>query len=152
MRRPNKRYFPSYHLPTLHSTGQLIDIAIAVDISGSVSDNDFAQFVSETHNIIKVLKPKSISLLHFNTKIVGVDKVKDTRSLLNVKFSGRGGTAIQPVLQWATDNKPKVILIFTDGEFGMGNAVKPKHSEVVWLIHNDTSFKSPFGKIINYCI
>jgi predicted metal-dependent peptidase len=152
MRRPNKRYFPSYHLPTLHSTGQLIDIAIAVDISGSVSDNDFAQFISETHNIVKVLKPKSIQVLHFNTQVVAVNKVKNIRDLLNIKFSGRGGTAIEPVMQWVKENTPKVILIFTDGEFRFHQPNKPRNTEVVWLIHDNNNFSAPFGKVIHYQI
>lgn len=147
MQRPNRRYLPKFYLPSLYSES-LLDIAIAVDASGSVSDADFLRFVSETHAIIKSMKPSNISLLTFDTGIRSVNKVRSVQELMQVKFTGRGGTAISPVLEWANQNKPQLLLVFTDGEFRFYDLATK--TPVLWLIHNNPSFKAPFGKTIHY--
>ena len=49
MQRPNRRFVQQgMYLPSLKSDGGLVNIMTGVDISGSVSDSDFAQFVSDT--------------------------------------------------------------------------------------------------------
>lgn len=146
-RKPNRRFFPNHYLPSMHSE-KLMDITLAVDASGSVSDEDFTSFVSETHGILKMMKPDKITLIQFDTKIKSVDVVKDVRDLMNVKFIGRGGTAIEPVMEWAKENKPSLLLVFTDGEFYFYNT--GYKTNTVFLIHNNPRFESPYGKVINY--
>ncbi len=148
-RKPNRRFFPNYYLPSMFSE-KLMDIAIAVDASGSVSDADFHRFVSETHGILKMMKPDKITLIQFDSKIKSVDQVRNIRELMNVKFVGRGGTRIEPVLKWADENKPKLLLVFTDGEFHFYK--DDCKSNTVWLIHNSPRFTAPFGKVIHYDI
>ena len=145
----NRRYFPQFILPGLRSDA-LVKIAIAVDTSGSVSNEEFKVFVSEVHAILRMMNPESIDLIHFDTKIRSVDSVKTVKELSQVKFSGRGGTSIGPVLQWIDENKPQLTLIFTDGCFGFyGQETK---RDVIWLIHNNPQFEAPFGKLIHYAI
>jgi predicted metal-dependent peptidase len=67
---------------------------------------------------------------------------------MNVKFIGRGGTAIEPVMNWAAENKPKLLLIFTDGEFY--SHTDEYKTNTVFLIHNNPGFTSPYGKVIHY--
>ena len=148
-RKPNRRYFPEHYLPTMYGES-LMNIAIAVDASGSVSDTDFLQFVSETHTIIKAFQPKEITLIQFDTDIRSVDIVKSTQELSKVVFTGRGGTCIEPVLEWANTHKPQLLLVFTDGEFNFSNTTCK--SNIVWLIHNNPVWKAPFGKVIHYTL
>lgn len=150
MQKPNRRYFPDWYLPSLKSNKNLIDIGVAIDCSGSVSDGEFAQFVSEIRNIIKRLKPAKLSLISFDTYIRTVDEVKNVSNLMKIKFHGRGGTCIEPVIQWAKDNNPKVLLIFTDGGFRFHQPSQPAKTDVIWLIHNNPSFAAPIGKVIAY--
>lgn len=145
--KPNKRFFPEYYLPTLYSEG-LGEIAIAVDTSGSVSDGEFSRFVSEIKSILKKLKPTSIKLIQFDTKITDVVSVKNVNQLDSVVFTGRGGTCMNPVIEYVTTNKPKVLLVFTDGHFGKAFSKPP--CDVVWLIHNNPTFTINFGKVIRY--
>jgi predicted metal-dependent peptidase len=146
-RKPNRRFLPRYYMPTLFSDG-LGEIAIAVDASGSVSDMEFKRFVTEAHQILKQLKPKKLSLIQFDAGIRSVDQVDSAEALMRLKFHGRGGTLIQPVLDWANEHKPKLLLIFSDGYF-RHVPEKPK-SNVLWLIHNNPGFTAPYGKVIHY--
>lgn len=146
-RKPNRRFFPKHHLPSLYSNN-LMDIAIAVDTSGSVSDRDFLRFISETHSILRMMKPEKIHLIQFDTQIKSVDVIKNTNDLSKTTFTGRGGTYIDPVVKWANENKPQLLLVFTDGHYSF-----PKESTkipVIFLIHENPAFTSPFGKVIHY--
>jgi len=143
----NRRFFPAHYLPGLYSE-KLTEIAIAVDASGSVSDDDFKQMVSETHTILKQLNPDKITLVQFDAAIKSVNTVRSIRELMEVKFHGRGGTKIEPVIEWAKENKPKLLLVFSDGDFYF--RVQENKIQTLWLIHDNPDFTAPFGKVIHY--
>lgn len=148
-RIPNRRFFPKYHLPSLWGE-KLMNLTVAVDVSGSVSDHDFHIFVSEVASILRMMKPEKITLIQFDGDIRSVDEIKSIQDLMRCKFTGRGGTLINPVLEWVNTNKPRLLLVFSDGEFNFyGTETK---TETVWVIHNDhkKSFAPPFGKTIHY--
>ena len=150
-RRPNRRFMPEFYLPSLHSTA-LVDLTIAVDISGSVSDHEFKTFVSEIAGIFRMLTPEKITLIQFDTEIKSVDAIKGFKDLMDVNFTGRGGTDFEPVLQWAQtkSNTTQLLLVFTDGDFRF--KTKTYKGDVLWLIHNDEQkrFNPPYGKTIHY--
>lgn len=145
--RPNRRFSPKHYLPSLHSES-LIDLTIAVDTSASVSDEEFKQFVSEAHHILKVMKPSKMTFIQFDTELKSVEELKDVRDLLQLEFHGRGGTSVHPVMDWAKEHQPKLLVVFTDGYFDVPQE-KPPH-QTLWVIHNNTSWECPFGKTIHY--
>lgn len=148
-RKPNRRYFPDHYLPSLHSE-KLINLAIGVDASGSVQDKDFLVFISETNAILNSMKPDKISLITFDTDIRSVDTIKSVSELSKVKFTGRGGTNVSPLIDWANTNRPNLLLVFTDGEFYFYD-LEPT-MPTLWLIHNNPDFTAPYGKVIHYGI
>lgn len=148
-RKPNRRFFPKHHLPSLHGE-QLVDLAIAVDISGSVTDDEFKVFVSETASILRMMKPDKITLIQFDTDIKSVHKVRSIAELMKIEFKGRGGTQINPVLEWTNTNKPQLLLVFSDGGFRFRDV--DTKIPTLWIIHNDAAFVAPFGKVIHYDI
>lgn len=147
--RPNRRFLPDHYLPSLYSK-KLIDFAVAIDVSGSVSDADFNTFISETAAIIKQMKPDKVTVIQFDTELKSVDVVKNIRELKDITFTGRGGTRIDPVIAWVNENKVQLLLIFTDGYFR-----SPKTTtkvKTIWLIHENPKFTAPFGRVIHYDI
>lgn len=147
--KPNRRFFPKHYLPSLYSES-LGHIAVCVDASGSVDDSQFHRMVSEVGGILRQMKPKKISLVTFDTQIRSVDEVTNLKELINVKFTGRGGTAIEPVLEWCNEFQPKVVLIFTDGGFYFRQEdLKPK-IPIAWLINDNPNWKAPFGRVVHY--
>lgn len=148
-RKPNRRFFPKYHMPSLYSE-RLMNLVIAVDTSGSVSDHDFHVFVSEVASILRMMKPEKITLIQFDTGIKAVTEIKSIQDLKNCKFTGRGGTDVKPVMSWITDRKPQLTLLFSDGYFSYPDTAPP--SELLWIIHNNPGFQVPFGKTVHYSI
>lgn len=146
-RTPNRRYFPKHLLPGMKSE-KLMNLAIAVDTSGSVTDEEFQRFVSETRGILRMLDPDEITLVQFDTQVKSVDTLRSLRDLNEVTFQGRGGTRINPVIEWAQKAKPQLLLVFSDGEF-YSPTEKPK-CPVLWIIHNNKAFTAPFGQVLHY--
>jgi predicted metal-dependent peptidase len=148
-RKPNKRFLPDYYLPTAHSEA-VCNLAIAVDISSSVSDHEFNVFIGKIDEVKRTMNPKETTVISFNTKITRIQTLsEDDDAFKKLKFNGRGGTAVHEVMGWAEENKPSVLLIFTDGEF---TQVEPKNKNIpiVWLIHNDPKWQTKWGRVIHY--
>lgn len=145
--KPNKRYIPDFYLPSLYSEG-MGELVIAIDVSGSVSDEDFIIFISEVASILKTLKPASITIIQFDTVITNISKVKDIKELAKVKFTGGGGTDIKEVLNWVNEHNPQVVIWLTDGHFYQ----HPITNKVptFWVIYNNPTFTYSFGKVIHY--
>lgn len=148
-RRPNRRYFPQHHLPSLYSEA-LGHIAVAVDASGSVSDEEFQRFVGEVGGILRQMRPKKISLITFDTRIRQIDEVHNLNELSKITFTGRGGTDIHGVLNWIDTHQPKVTLVFSDGYFRFANDLATPKTPIVWLIHDNADFEAPFGRVMHY--
>jgi len=148
-KRPNRRHFPDHLLPSLYSES-LDHLAVAVDASGSVSDDFFKQYVSEVAGASRTVKPKKVSLITFDTRIQQVDEVRNLNELSRITFHGRGGTAIRPVLDWAIENKPKVMLIFSDGHFYFHEDTPKVKTPLLWCIHDNERFNAPMGKVVHF--
>lgn len=147
--RPNRRFFPRHYLPSLYSE-TVEDIVFAIDASGSVSDEEFKQYVSDISGVMKTLRPKKITLITFDVGIRAIDVIYTAEDLMRIKFTGRGGTNVNPVIEWAAQNKPKVMVIFSDGHFKIREP-DPKVS-LIWTIHNKPTFTAPYGKVINFTL
>jgi predicted metal-dependent peptidase len=149
-RRPNKRFLPDHYLPTAFSEA-ICNIAIAVDSSGSVYDEEFGFFIAEIATIQSDLKPEKITLIDFDTRIRDIQEITEgTDCFRDLKFTGGGGTDVRETLKWAKDNNPDVIAIFTDGEFSMPGDKYHPTCPVIWLIHDDPKWTAPFGEVVHY--
>lgn len=145
--RPNRR-FSHIYLPSMKSE-KLCELAFAYDVSASVTDRDLKRYVSEMVGVMRNLKPDKLTLILFDTEIRSVTTIKSAQDLINVKLIGRGGTRIEPLLEWAVKNKPAALIVFSDGEFHHV-PVKPA-CPVLWMIHNNRrEFSWPFGTIIKF--
>lgn len=147
-RKLNRRFKPMI-LPAMWSE-KLSDLAFAYDMSGSVSERDIKRYNSEMVGVTRNLKPDKIHLVQFDTEIKSVHVIKSVKDLLKVPLTGRGGTDINPLMEWAKKNKPKALIVFTDGEYRHPN-FNPG-CPVLWMIHGSRKekFKCDFGTIIRF--
>lgn len=147
-RKRNRRY-PDVYLPGIESHS-LMEIAVAWDMSGSISDTETTAFASECTSIFRMMKPKKVTLVQFDTKVLQVDTLKSFLDIAKLKLKGRGGTNLNPVAVWTQENKPRLTIIFTDGQFS--HPKEKFHGNVIWLVHNNPSFTSNVGKVIHYTV
>lgn len=149
-KKPNRRFFPQFYLPSLWSEGAMVDFQAWVDISGSEGDDDFLRFISEIDGILRMMKPKKIELGQFDTEIKSINVVKTVADLAAVTFHGRGGTIISDVLDHIEKTKPKVAMIYSDGGFRHDREKMKGNVNVLWMIHDNPNWTAPFGKVIHY--
>ncbi len=130
--RPSRREGDAI-MPSLRS--QQMNMVVALDVSGSVSDAEMSQCIAEV-NAIKGQTRAQVTLLSCDSKITDEplrfeawEPCESPKAL-----QGGGGTSFIPVFDWvaAQDTAPDVVLYFTDaiGKF-------PKHAPhypVVWLV------------------
>lgn len=146
-RKPNRRFMPEFILPSLYGEA-MITLAVAVDISGSVSDADFQEIIGHTSRILDSVKPDKIILIQFDTRIQEINIIRRTSDLYKVDFHGRGGTDISCILDWADKHKPEGLIFFSDGGFYHPRQ-ECKH-DTLWLTHDNEHFTAPYGKVIHY--
>lgn len=141
---------------------------VICDTSGSISDDELNQFVSETFDIMKSFKPKETYLIWCDATVyTPVDVLKGTKDKWKLnKADGRGGTDFRPPFAWIQENilgKKKIgpVIFFTDG-YPTGNGGWPElgqygidkyKSNVFWVIVStkrpNEDIKVPFGTKID---
>jgi predicted metal-dependent peptidase len=145
--KPNRRFFPEYYLPSMHSEG-LSRVDFIIDTSGSIGNREFTQFVSEVDKVLKKYKPEKIGVSQFDHEYRGTEIVTSTTDVRKLKVRGGGGTRIEETLAAVGEMQTKCLIIFTDGYMNL-NLVDPK-KPVVWAIYNNDNFVAPFGKAIHF--
>ena len=143
--RPSRRSGKAI-LPSLRSSQ--IDIAIAIDTSGSISQNEIDEFISEI-NTIKSNMRASITLIACDEKInpnliwrfEAWDELQFPASL-----GGGKGTNFNPVFDYLEqqDSPYSVLIYFTDAK-GKFPEYKPNYP-VMWLVKGKESI--PWGSRI----
>lgn len=150
-RKPNRRFMPDHYMPCAYSEA-MGELAVLVDASGSVTDYQFNTFITKIDEIQRMLKPRKITVVAFDTKIKSVQYLhEDEDAFRKLEFHGRGGTSIVPVQHWLGENKPTVAVVFTDGEFRWHDPNDP-NVPVIWVVHDNPKWKAKHGRTIIYDI
>lgn len=145
-KRPNRRYMPDYYLPTLHSPS-LADITVAVDTSGSVTDNQFKSFISEIAAIHARLSPECIEVIDFDTEIRSIQNIKQYEDLTKLNFTGRGGTSLHDLFKYTNKNPPQILIVFSDLYCDLN--IRATNYPVLWVVINNKEAKAPFGTLVH---
>ena len=108
-----------------------VSILVAVDTSGSVSNEELEDFFSEITYIYKA--GARITILECDAKI---SANYEYTGKWNGKVHGRGGTDFQPVIDYYRNNKKDYasLIYFTDGECCIPNNV-PR--DTIWVITSE---------------
>ena len=117
--RPNRRHLHSgLYMPTTYSN-TIGKIVALVDTSGSVDDDELTDFISELAAIHEEFKPSELHIVNCDYNIGKVDTFEPEDDLTEYVFTGRGGTYIQPALDYVKTLDDVVqVIVFSDGDFG----------------------------------
>jgi predicted metal-dependent peptidase len=116
--------------------GGQADLVIALDTSGSISDDEMNEFVSEINAIKGQINARAV-LLACDEKLADVGPVTAEAwepLMLPERIDGGGGTRFTPVFEWVQTQgrNPDVLLYFTDAE-GEFPSQEPGYP-VFWLV------------------
>lgn len=107
-------------------------IAVALDISGSISDEEFNQAIKEVLSIVKNYN-HVITIIECDSevrRVYQVKSVKDVKARINI----RGNTRFTPVFEYANKEKIDLLVYFTDGKGEEKLLAIPKGYKVLWVI------------------
>ena len=133
-KRPNKRYLPDIYLPSNYSNS-ISNLTIAIDTSGSISDELLTSILSEINYINKTIKPESLTILDCDYKIHNIYLIDEYTDILTLKFSGKGSTNFDPVISYCNNNNTNILVYFTD-LYAKPLLIKPEFL-IYWICYSN---------------
>ena len=117
-------------------------IDLAIDTSGSISDQELECFGSKFLALHEELKPELTRVIYFDAKVQRVDEFGAEDSP-NFHIAGRGGTDFRPIFDWiqASGREPKCLVVLTDLEAPA--PTEPPSYPVLWISVNQK--QPPWG-------
>ena len=123
-------------------------IIVAIDISGSISDEEFKQAIKEVLSIVKNYNHE-ITIIECDNEIRRTYEVKNMRDIKERVASG-GGTRFTPVFNYANKNRVNLLVYFTDGKGEDKLDITPRGYKTLWVISGrgeGLSLKNPYGAV-----
>jgi predicted metal-dependent peptidase len=152
--RPNRKsQFSNVVLPGM-KRDQQIDIAIGIDVSGSITTDDSRDFLSEVQGIMDQFENYKIRIWCFDTRVSGYDEFtsEDGRPITEFQMTGGGGTDFMANWTFMSESEiePDQFIMFTDGEpFGKWGI--EDYCDTLFLIKNRYNKPvAPFGQSVYY--
>ena len=151
--RPNRK---SQHcgaiLPGMMNE-ETIDVSVAIDMSGSISDSMAMDFLSEVKGIMDEYQDFKLDLWTFDTRVYGYQRFTGDSAdeILSYKCQGGGGTDFDVNYEFMKNEgiEPKRFIMFTDG-YPCGSWGDENYCESLFIIHGNDSIVSPFGQTAHY--
>ena len=152
LRSSRKGWHVDAVMPGMRTT-DAIDIAIGIDLSGSISEKQGRDFLSEVKGIMEAFESYRIHIVCFDTEVYNPqvytsDNLEDIESY---ELVGGGGTDFECVFNYlkANDIEPKKLVMFTDG-YPFGSWGDGNYCDTLWIIHGNKAPDPPFGVWAEY--
>lgn len=130
-----------------------IDIAIALDMSGSIGAEDAAVFLSEVKGILDQYEDFTVHLWCFDTEIYNYQKITqdNAHELEEYEPQGGGGTDFEVNFQFMLDEaiEAKKFIMFTDG-YPCGTWGPEDQVDTIFILKGNTHTEAPFGQTVVY--
>ena len=130
-----------------------IDICVAIDASGSMSDNMLKDILSEVKGIMESYNSFKLHLWSFDTEVYNatVFTQENLDEIMEWEVGGGGGTIFEANWEYMKeqDIAPKKFVMFTDGYPGMGWGDE-NYCDTLFIIHGSTTIEAPFGLTAYY--
>ncbi len=130
-----------------------IDVAIAIDMSGSIGEADATVFLSEIKGIMDQYEDFRINLWCFDTDIYNWKTIThdEAHELEEYEPQGGGGTDFDINFTFMEENgiQPKKFIMFTDG-YPCGSWGPEDYCDTIFIVKGNTSAEAPFGQTVIY--
>ena len=134
---------------------ETIDICIGIDMSGSIGNEQGADFLGEVQGIMSEYQDYNIKVWCFDTKVYNEqDFTADNGMDLNqYQLMGGGGTDFNANWEYMKEQDivPKRFIMFTDG-YPWDSWGDESYCDTVFVIHghHDKNLQAPFGLTCHY--
>lgn len=154
MRQSRKSRSMGVYLPA-QDNDEKIDVAIGMDVSGSIDDSMISDFMGEIYGIMQQFQDFRLRVWTYDTQVykesykeftpMNAEEIKEWKPI------GCGGTDFECNYTFMEDNDivPDKFINFTDG-YPFGSWGNEAYCETLFVIHGSDSIKPPFGEHAYY--
>ena len=132
---------------------EMIDIAISIDASGSMSEKILKDILSEVAGIMEQFSSYRIHVLSFDTEVYNPQQYdsENLDSITDYEIQGGGGTDFDCVYEYLKREEivPRRLIMFTDG-YPFGSWGDENYADTVWILHGTTTIVPPWGQYAYY--
>lgn len=134
-----------------------LDVNIAIDTSGSISDNEIRDFLGEVIAIARTFRNVNIRIIQHDADVQKVEEYDQAKSddFKEFEIKGRGGTDHRPVFQYLKEDvdstDQQVLICFTDGYTSVPDPEHLPHNlYTMWALVDrpDTDSLESIGQIV----
>jgi predicted metal-dependent peptidase len=151
--RPSRR---GWHMDAIMpgmNPGEEIDVVVAIDMSGSISNKQAQQFLGEIGGMMDSFDGYKVHVFCFDTETYNPKDFSSENMDLIDEYEpmGGGGTDFDCIFIYLKDvgNVPKRLIVFTDG-YPYGSWGDSDYCDTTWIIHGDKNPNPPFGTYAIY--
>ncbi len=151
--RPSRR---GWHMDAVMpgmTPGEEIDVVVALDMSGSISDKQAQAFLGEISGMMAAFDGYKVHVFCFDTDTYNPqDFTSENMDTIDTyEPQGGGGTDFDVIFDYlkGVGNVPKRLIVFTDG-YPCGSWGDPDYCDTTWIIHGDKDPHPPFGQFALY--
>ena len=151
--RPNRKGWHMNAILPGQQFQETIDICVAIDMSGSIGDDQAKDFLSEIKGIMEEYKDFKIKVWCFDTRVYNEQDFDGYTmdEFDNYKCKGGGGTEFDANWEYMKEHdiNPKKFIMFTDG-YPFGSWGDELYCDTVFIIHGNNTIVPPFGEYAYY--
>ena len=127
---------------------EMIDVAVMLDASGSISQDMLRDFLSEIQGIMDSFPSYKIHVATFDTDCYNPAQYDSDNldSMIDYEVSGGGGTDFDCIFTYLKDQEitPRRLIVFTDG-YPFGSWGDAEYCDTTWILHGTTTIVPPWG-------
>ena len=118
------------------------NVLIAVDVSGSITDESFGNFYHAIRNFFFLGLIEKIDLIFFDVNLKNTKAIPFTKNINLNQIKGRGGTNFQSPLDFFSFHSSEYsgLIIFTDGE-GEVPKLECQKKSILWILDSRLSYE-----------
>lgn len=132
---------------------ETVEVAVAIDASGSMTEEMLRDLLSETMGIMQTFPDFRVHLWTFDTEVYDyvVFTPENVHDVANYPLRGGGGTAFECCYEFMRREgiEPPRFVMFTDG-YPNSTWGDPSYCDTLFIIHGNTSIVAPFGLTAYY--
>ena len=151
--RPNRKGWHTGAILPGMKFDETIDIAVSLDMSGSITDEMSMDFITELKGIMDEYKDYNIKLWCFDTKVYNEQDFDgySGEDILNYEIMGGGGTDFMCNWEYMKEHdiNPKKFIMFTDG-YPWDSWGDDNYCDTLFIIHGNDKIVPPFGSHAYY--
>jgi predicted metal-dependent peptidase len=151
--RPSRR---GWHMDAIMpgmTPGEEIDVVVAIDMSGSISNSQAQAFLGEIGGMMDSFDGYKVHVFCFDTETYNPQDFtsENLDSIDTYEPMGGGGTDFDAIFDYLkkVGNVPNRLICFTDG-YPCGSWGDPDYCDTTWIIHGDPNPNPPFGTYALY--